>query len=205
MNKNHVHTIKLLKKSGSTRVSNKIYKKRSLNWKILQQILYQVIINMKDMQNLSGLSKEFMERIMLAVTSVNGCRYCSYFHTKIALESGCSDDEIREILEGNINCANKEQLPALAFAQHFAESNETPSRESLKQLVKIYGVEKSKQILTACRMITLGNLFGNTIDAYIHRYHGILPENGSPGLEALMYYISAIPALKMVSMMNRNR
>jgi hypothetical protein len=128
---------------------------------------------------------------------VNDCRYCTYYHTKIALENGCSDDEIKKILDGNITCADQEQLPALAFAQHFAESQEQPSREALKQLVKLYGSKKANQIIQACRMITIGNLFGNTIDAYIHRYHGFPPEDGSPRLERLIYYISAIPALKM--------
>ena len=165
--------------------------------------MYRTITSMKNMGKVAGLSKEFMERIMLAVTSVNECRYCTYYHTKIALESGCSDDEVREILGGDFSCADQEQLPALAFAQHFAESKEQPSRKALKQLVKVYGVEKSQQIITACRMITMGNLFGNTLDAYINRYHGIIPEDGSPLLEGIIYYVAAIPAIKMEKAMKR--
>ncbi len=69
--------------------------------------------------------------------------------------------------------------------------------------MKVYGVEKSQQIITACRMITMGNLFGNTLDAYIHRYHGISPEDGSPLLEGLIYYIAAIPAVKMEKAMKK--
>jgi AhpD family alkylhydroperoxidase len=37
----------------------------------------------------SKLDKQFQNKILLAVTQVNGCRYCcSYLHTKHALESG---------------------------------------------------------------------------------------------------------------------
>jgi AhpD family alkylhydroperoxidase len=197
-------TIELLKKEPNDfSLTQKLFRKRSLNWKNLRQLIYQTILNLKNMRKVSGLSKEFMERIMLAVTSVNECRYCSYYHTKIALESGCSDDEIREILGGDLSCADQYELPALAFAQYFAESQEKPSKKALKQLIKVYGIEKSQQIITACRMITMGNLFGNTIDAYIHRYHGILPEDGSPVLEGIIYYLSAKFAVKMSNSLKR--
>ncbi|TFG20005.1 MAG: carboxymuconolactone decarboxylase family protein [Promethearchaeota archaeon] len=197
-------SIDLLIQSPTKSFSLHKFKKRSLNWKTFQKLVYQIIMSMKTMGKVSGLSKEFLERIMLAVTSVNECRYCTYYHTKIALESGCSDDEIRGILGGDFSCAVQEELPALAFAQHFAESHEQPSRKALKQLVKVYGIEKSQQIITACRMITMGNLFGNTLDAYIHRYHGISPEDGSPLLEGIVYYIAAIPATKMEKVLKRN-
>jgi AhpD family alkylhydroperoxidase len=190
-------TIELLKHDTTSHNSKSKFKKRSLNWKNFRELMFRMIINMKSMGQVSGLSKEFMEKIMLAVTSVNECRYCTYYHTKIAIESGCSNEEVREILGGDFSCADQEELPALAFAQHFAESHEQPSEKALKQLIKVYGLEKSKQIITACRMITMGNLFGNTIDAYIHRYHDVEPENGSPLLEGIIYYMSAIPALKI--------
>ncbi len=196
-------TIELLKKDANSVPTLKKFRKRSLNWKSLRQTVLKMIFSVKNFVKPSTLSMEFMERIMLAVTSVNECRYCSYYHTKIALENNCSDEEIREILGGDFSCADQKELPALAFAQHFAESHENPSRKALKQLIKVYGIEKSKAIITACRMITLGNLFGNTIDAYIHRYNDVTPENGSQGLERFIYYLSAIPALKIVNSMKR--
>lgn len=35
---------------------------------------------------------------MLAVTQVNGCRYCSYVHARMALQAGLSEQEIRTVL-----------------------------------------------------------------------------------------------------------
>ncbi len=46
------------------------------------------------------ISPAFRERLMLAVTAVNGCRYCSYFHTGEALKSGLSQEEISRLLSG---------------------------------------------------------------------------------------------------------
>ncbi len=38
------------------------------------------------------INATFQERIMLAVTEVNGCEVCSYYHTKEALKAGLSED-----------------------------------------------------------------------------------------------------------------
>lgn len=44
------------------------------------------------------LSPAFRERLMLAVTAVNRCRYCSFAHTRMALAAGVSNAEIAQIL-----------------------------------------------------------------------------------------------------------
>ncbi len=127
---------------------------------------------------------------MLAVTSVNDCRYCSFFHTKMALESGCSEGEIQSILDQDLSCADQEEFPALAFAQHFAESRENPSRGSVKRLVAYYGVHKTRQIIASCWMITLGNLYGNTVDAYQSRLLGAPAQPGNAWFEGFLYYLT---------------
>ncbi len=50
--------------------------------------------NLQVVRKNKTLSEHFMERIMLAVTEVNGCPLCSFAHTKMALESGMSNEEI---------------------------------------------------------------------------------------------------------------
>ncbi|UTB33936.1 MAG: carboxymuconolactone decarboxylase family protein [Methanobacterium sp. ERen5] len=62
-------------------------------------IFYKGIRTMKYMfkaKRKKELSQKFIERIMLAVTEVNGCEICSYAHTKRALESGMSNEEIKK-------------------------------------------------------------------------------------------------------------
>lgn len=39
----------------------------------------------------NGMNFKFKERIMLAVTEVNGCIMCSYVHTKLSLKAGLSN------------------------------------------------------------------------------------------------------------------
>ena len=92
------------------------------------------------------LQMEFLERIMLAVTEVNKCPMCSYAHTKIALEAGMSASEIENMLQGVLLDVPKEEMPAILFAQHYADTRGKPSKESLRTLVKIYGLDKARGI-----------------------------------------------------------
>ncbi len=144
------------------------------------------------------ISEQFKEHIMLAVTSVNECVICSYFHSKIAIESGCSEKEINLILKQDLSITDEWELPALAFAQHFAESHESPTKKAVNELVKFYGYPRSKEIISYCYMITLGNLFGNTINAYESRLQGQKVKDGNPFLEAVLYY-SSIRAIKKIN------
>jgi AhpD family alkylhydroperoxidase len=118
------------------------------------------------------VDQAFLERIMLAVTQVNGCRYCSYAHSKAAVAAGVPADQVRELLEGNLNTAPDSELPALFYAQHFAESEGEPELEMTRRLEEVYGVDKARGIEAAIHMITMGNLLGNTFDALLARFKG---------------------------------
>ncbi len=118
------------------------------------------------------LSKDFIERIMLAVTQINGCEVCSYAHTKMALEQGMSDDEIQKILSGNMERIPKEQSVAVFFAQHYADTKGNPSMDSWQRLIDEYGEEKALGILGAIRMIMIGNIAGIPMSSFISRLKG---------------------------------
>ena len=63
-----------------------------------------------------ALSPEFIERIMLGVTEVNGCEVYSYAHTKMALEQGMAAEEIQQLLAGYADEIPVEEMPAYLFA-----------------------------------------------------------------------------------------
>ena len=110
------------------------------------------------------ISDQFRQRIMMAVTEVNGCRYCSYYHSKQALKAGISSEELDSLLAGEIkNCPDKEKI-ALIYAQHWAEKKGKPDQEWEQKLKSEYGAEKAEIINLAVRMINFGNLSGNTFD-----------------------------------------
>ena len=118
------------------------------------------------------VDKAFAEKIMLAVTRVNGCRYCSYGHTRAALAVGVNEVELQKLMAGDFSALPENQVVALTFAQHYAESNCQPDLAVLQRLVDYYGPETAQDILAYLRMITFGNLFGNTFDALLSRIAG---------------------------------
>jgi AhpD family alkylhydroperoxidase len=117
------------------------------------------------------ITKEFGERIMLAVTEVNGCAICSYAHTKMALESGMSGDEIKELLGGSMDTVPSEDLQAVMFAQHTAEMRGYPDKSAKEALIKDYGFEKSKAIMSAINFIMMGNAYGIPFGSFIARFN----------------------------------
>jgi AhpD family alkylhydroperoxidase len=123
---------------------------------------------LKAVANKKLISPAFRERLMLAVTAVNGCRYCSYFHTRQALKSGITQEEIRQLLSGSVNTCPEDEVIAVIYAQHWAESNAHPDAEAVRRLQQTYGVEKAEAINLMLRMIRLANLLGNSWDYLIY-------------------------------------
>ncbi len=125
------------------------------------------------------VDQAFAERIMLAVTQVNGCRYCQYGHSRMALRAGVSAGEIRQLASGTWDDLPEGQLPALMYAQHYAETGGKPDTEANERLAQIYGEETAQDIQANIRMITMGNLLGNTFDAFVSRLRGKPAPNSS--------------------------
>jgi AhpD family alkylhydroperoxidase len=115
------------------------------------------------------ISPAFRERLMLAVTAVDGCRYCSYFHAKQALKSGLTPEEINQLLSGDVDNCPEEESVAVIYAQHWAETDAQPDPEAVRKLRQTYGIEKTEAIHLMLRMIRLGNLLGNSWDYLLYR------------------------------------
>jgi len=174
--------------------------KRSDSVQTFYGYLEDVIANFGDMRAVikrDHVSKGFSERIMLAVTQVNGCRYCSYYHTKKALETGMSNEEIESLLNGELGAVPQEELVALMFAQHYAESKAHPDPAATQQLLKTYGKDTSRDILANIRTIMIGNVYGNAFDLFQQRLKGKPAAGSTMGREAGIVFgtIAFIPLL----------
>jgi AhpD family alkylhydroperoxidase len=110
------------------------------------------------------VAPDLRERLMLAVTEVNGCRYCSWVHTRVALRAGVSEDEVRQLVGGEIGGAPEAERPALIYAQHWASTDAQPEPGPRARVVELYGEEVVLDHEMAMRLIRVGNLWGNTLD-----------------------------------------
>lgn len=152
-------------------------------------LLYDAANSMKHMvreRKSKNIQPEFLERIMLAVTEVNSCPMCFYAHTKIALDAGMNGTEIENMLQGVLDDVPTEELPAIMFAQHYADTRGKPSKESLRTLVNVYGLKKAQGILGGIRAIMVGNAYGIPWGSLINRFKGNPDPRSHLGYEIAM-------------------
>jgi hypothetical protein len=78
-----------------------------------------------------------------------------------------------------VDDAPAEELQALLYAQHWAETDGRPDPAARETLVQNYGPDRAGAIETVLRMIRMGNLLGNTGDYFLYRLSG--GTFGAPG------------------------
>ncbi|MBY5427473.1 carboxymuconolactone decarboxylase family protein [Rhizobium leguminosarum] len=119
------------------------------------------------------------EKIFLAVTAVNDCRYCKWGHTHFAMAQGVPLEEVNQILGHQITslqAVDQAEATVLLFAQQYAEDLDKIDPASLENLRRFYSQAEVEEILAYVRFITLTNLTGNTVDAFLDRFRGNLLE-----------------------------
>ena len=119
-----------------------------------------------------NVSAAFSEKIMLAVTQVNGCRYCNYVHTKNAIDTGITEEEINAMLNGELGEIENDESLALMFAQHYADTNGMPDKETYENFVQHYGTQKAADIMANIKVIMTANIHGIALDALHSRLKG---------------------------------
>lgn len=124
------------------------------------------------------VDKQFIERLQLAVTEVNGCAACSYQHTKMALQLGMSNEEISSFLSGGSDFIKPEEAKAIMFAQHFADSRGYPKKYAYDSIEREYGKKEARIILSAVQVMLAGNIYGIPFSAFLSRLQG-KPYEGS--------------------------
>jgi AhpD family alkylhydroperoxidase len=116
-----------------------------------------------------NLDRAFRERLMLVVTGVNECRYCSYVHAREALAAGVPSEQIEALAAGAFDGSPAHEAPALLYAQHWAEADGQPDREARQRVLQRYGDERLESIEAVLRLMRMANLLGNTVDYLLYR------------------------------------
>jgi len=115
------------------------------------------------------INNAFRERLMLAVTAVNRCKYCSSFHSRTALNHGLPEVEVHQLMDGILPDCPEEELPAIIFAQHWAECGGNPEPQARQRLYEYYNEGQVAGIEMTIQIIQVANLSGNTLDYWIYR------------------------------------
>lgn len=178
------------------------FMKRLYDAKTFRRFVTEVISSLGDLRKAKKnpeIGEAFAHRVLLVVTGVNGCRICSHYHSRRALEDGMSEAEIASLLSNGGEDIPADEAAALAFAEHYAESAGHPSEEATVRFFEIYGEEIGWQLLALMRMIMVGNLHGNMIDALKHRIAGKAVEGSSFGQEISIVVLGPLFALGLLA------
>jgi AhpD family alkylhydroperoxidase len=151
------------------------------------------------------LNIKWRERIMLAITEVNGCDMCSYMHTKIALQAGMSNEEIKNILGGELKDVPDNEITSVLFAKDYAFNKEKIDPSFKAKLEQQYGKPKAYAICKASEMITMTNSMGismkNLRDTFMFKHHkgsNVLNEFLIPLTTMILFPILALVSLTYV-------
>jgi uncharacterized peroxidase-related enzyme len=115
----------------------------------------------------TSLSKKEKEVVDLAVSQLNGCRYCQSAHTAGAKMNGFADDQIIELRKGGASWDNKINVLAQT-AQQIAANNGQIGAATLEAFYTAgYTKENLVDLIVAIGIITVTNLLHNVTDVPI--------------------------------------
>ncbi|MFA6797081.1 MAG: carboxymuconolactone decarboxylase family protein [Bacilli bacterium] len=136
------------------------------------------------------IDEKFVERTMLAVTQVNGCKVCSQVHAQIALDIGLSKAEISKMLSDDENSVPESEAVGVIFATNYADKNGRPDKAALNQLYETYGRRNGKAIIASCTIMMIGNTMGIAWDTFSKKFKGV--KTGSSIFRELGIFFSFI-------------
>ncbi|WP_107657291.1 carboxymuconolactone decarboxylase family protein [Nocardia suismassiliense] len=126
-----------------------------------------------DRQAIQGLDPQLRERVMLAVSEVNGCGFCTYIHNETALAEGVDIRELAEFAGLDPDAVAEDNVIAVLWAQSRAEAGLGPAGPHLEHALATRFTDHQRRHLdTLIRQMTISNLAGNTVEALIRRVNG---------------------------------
>lgn len=139
------------------------------------------------------------EKILMVISVANDCKYCIWLDVKLAEKRGIPSSEIQKMLNLKLDSDLPEQeLKALVYAQHYAESNGRPNKKMTENLYDFYGKTEAEKIQLTIRAEMFGNLYFNTWKAAISRFKGKPAQNSNIIFEWLFLLFNSVIVIPFV-------
>jgi AhpD family alkylhydroperoxidase len=116
----------------------------------------------------------FREELMLAVSKLNDCRYCSWGHHEWAQISGVSNDELAQLEQLDPSGFDRRKWVAISYVRALVKGDFRRVQPELRRAMQHkYGPREIRQIELIARIMDIGNRGSNTWDAMLSRLRGV--------------------------------
>jgi AhpD family alkylhydroperoxidase len=116
----------------------------------------------------------FREELMLAVSRLNGCRYCSWGHHEWAQISGVSNEELAQLEQLDPSGFDRRKWVAISYVRALVKENFVRVQPELRRAMQHkYSPREIRQIELIANVMDIGNRGSNTFDAMLSRLKGV--------------------------------
>ena len=116
----------------------------------------------------------FREELMLAVSRLNGCRFCSWGHHEWAQISGVPDEELARLEQLDPSGFDRRKWVAISYVRALVKENfERVQPELRRAMQHKYSPREIREIELIARVQDIGNRGSNTFDALLSRLRGV--------------------------------
>lgn len=136
---------------------------------------------------LRGVAPRLRERVWLAVSGVNHCRYCLFVHGAWARQAGVGDREVEVLEHGRPDPDAQSDEAAVTFMQAWAERDFRGAPvEVAAWFEDVFPPPMRDKLGAIARLANFSNRTGNTFDALLSRAGGRPDRDGRLLDEALV-------------------
>ena len=116
----------------------------------------------------------FREELMLAVSRLNGCRFCSWGHHEWAQISGVPDEELARLEQLDPSGFDRRKWIAISYVRALVKEDFKRVQPELRRAMQHkYSPEEIRQIELIAKVMDVGNRGSNTFDAMLSRLKGV--------------------------------
>ena len=120
----------------------------------------------------------FREELMLAVSRLNDCRFCTWGHQEWAHLSGVSDEELAQVEQLDPKGFNRRKWLAITYIRALVKEDFRRVQPQLRRAMQHkYSPREIRDIELIARVMDIGNRGGNTFDAMLSRLRGVPAAN----------------------------
>lgn len=115
----------------------------------------------------------FREELMLAVSKLNDCRYCSWGHHEWAHIAGIPEEELAHIEQMDPTNFDRKKWLAISFVRELVTVKfGKVSKDLMKEMKANYSAREIQEIILIAKVMDISNRGANTWDAMLSRLQG---------------------------------